>query len=109
MKLEEVTAEALDLTQQFIADVKAMIDPPEGSDRPALAEMTLTQKQIVSGLLAKLMRAATGMIKEARALSKDAKEVAKHMTYDDQRSLIVDFIQIMPEHHKQQLREQLGW
>ncbi len=103
--VENVTKEALELTRLFTDDIKAMM----GSNGSNLEDMTIEQKQLLSGLLVKLMRAATGMVKEARALAKDAKTAAEQMTYEDQRNLIARFIEMMPPEEKSQLRTGLGW
>lgn len=103
--VENVTKEALELTRLFTDDIKAMMGPT-GENLP---NMSVEQKQILSGLLVKLMRAATGMVKEARALAKDAKTAAEQMTYEDQRNLISKFIEMMPNEEREQLRAGLGW
>lgn len=103
--VDDVAHEALRLTQLMIKDIEVMM----GVDGATMADMSTRDKQTVSGLLTKLMRAATGMIKEHRSLQKDAKKAAEDLSYDDKRTLVREFILIMPPEHQQELRKELGW
>lgn len=103
--VEDVTSEALTITRQFVADAQKRI----GQNGQNLENMTLEERIFLSGIVAKMMRAATGMVKEARALMHDAREAAQQMSFEDKRKLIVDFIAIMPPEQQQALRAELGW
>lgn len=103
--VDDVANEALRLTQLMIQDIESMMGPNGAS----MAEMSTRDKQTISGLLTKLMRAATGMIKEHRSLQKDAKKAAEDLSYDDKRALVREFIKIMPPEHQAELRAELGW
>lgn len=105
MELEDVTNDALRLTQMFVKDLQTIM----GVNGELLPDISLREKQALSGLLAKLMRAATGMVKEARALAKDAKEAAKKLSYEEKRDMILEFIRMMPVEHQVALRNELGW
>lgn len=101
--VESVADEALEVTMSFIDNLQKSI-----KDKP-LARMNIIEKQELSGILAKLMRAATGMIKEKRALEKDAREAAEEMSYADQRKFCVEFIKSLPPEERTELKRELGW
>lgn len=103
--VEKTADQALVLTNIFIRDLEEMI----GSNGENLQGMTLLEKQNVSGLLAKLMRAATGMIKESRALKQDAKKAAEGMSLEEKMELVINFIGNMPTAEREEIREKLGW
>lgn len=101
--LSLVAQESLGLTQSFLSDIKASIA------KKALNKQSVREKQLLSGLLTKLMRAAAALIKEARALEKDNIDAARKLTYEQKRKLVVEFIQMMPPEHQRALRVELNW
>lgn len=108
--LERVSNDALQLTQQWIDQIRSMMDQGgEPGSSAGVAEMSMHDKAIVSGLLAKLMRAATGMIKEVRALQKDAREAADGMSLEDKRKFMVSFIAMLAPEEREKIRNELGW
>lgn len=110
--VEQVSGDALELTQQWIGQIRSLMDggptnPPGGG--VGMQGMNIQEQAIVTGLLAKLMRAATGMIKEVRALQKDARDAAEGMSYEDKRKFLVNFIVMLPPEQRDEIRAQLGW
>lgn len=96
MPVESVTGDALQLTQLMLDMLRGDIARLE----KAGAAATARDKQQVSGMLTKLMRAAATMVKEARALVKDTKALFESMSLDDQVATIVEIVRDLPAEAK---------
>lgn len=105
MELDQITDNALRLTQLFMTNIEEMM----GTKGDKISKMSMNEKQLVTGLLSKLMRAATGLVKEARALQKDAQTAARKLSHEQRREMIKEFISMMPIEHRNALRTELGW
>lgn len=101
MPVEQVTSEALQLTELLLADLRLQLE--------AIDQFSMKDRQQVSGLLTKLMRAAATMIKEARALIKDQHSIVEGMSYAEQAKLIVEVVERLPPEFVKDLRKELGW
>lgn len=96
--------DSLALSMTFIDLIKRKLSDPETMDK-----MTTQQLQSLSGLLTKVQRAAATMLKEMRAINKDGKIAAEKLGYDEKRTLVLEWITMMPAEHQSQLRRDLGW
>lgn len=103
--LEDMANESLELSMSFIALIKRKMKmDDEDQDK-----LTTQQLQSLSGLLTKVQRAAATMLKEMRAINKDGKIAAEKLGYDEKRTLVLEWITMMPAEHQSQLRRDLGW
>jgi hypothetical protein len=105
ISLEEITGDSLHLSSLFLSAIKAKM----GDAGEKLEDMSVRDLQIISGLLTKVQRAQATLVKEQRALVKDAVAASKGLSYDQKKDLIVSFVAMMPVEHSKQLRERLGW
>lgn len=103
VELNDVSDLSLEISHEFLTELRRRLD------EDGIEQMKPRQLQDYSGLLTKIMRAQTGMLKESRALIKDAKDAANKLSYEEKRKLIVEFIQMMPEEHQRELKGELGW
>lgn len=101
LPVERVTSEALQLTELLLEDLRKEIR--------TIGAASIKEKQEISGMLTKLMRAAAGMVKEARALVDDTERFIDSMEYDEQCELIEGIIDQLPPEYKAGLRKSLQW
>lgn len=108
--IERVSNDALELTQKWIEQIRSMMDQGgEPGSGAGMSRMDPMQQSIVTGLLAKLMRAATGMIKEVRSLQKDAKDAAEGMSAQQKLDFVIRYLSMLPPEQREEVRAQLGW
>lgn len=72
-----------------------------------MPKMRTPQLQQLTGMTAKVMRAAAPLMKEMRQLVKDARDWAAALGYDDKRRVMVDFFRLMPPEHQRALVQEL--
>lgn len=104
MNLESVAADGLDLAGILRKEIRRRLmadgQLEDYSDR-ALNEM--------GGLVTKLLRAEATMIKESRALEKDAAEKVRSMSWEQKRKVVATVVADMPAEQVVLLRSELGW
>lgn len=100
-QIARVAKRTLLLTEEILRDVKTQM--------PGYAAMSIKGKQELSGIVAKMMRAATPMLKEARQLIREQRDAITAMELDEQRALVVEIIKLMPAEHQKLLRAEVGW
>lgn len=104
--LEAVAADGLDLSTILRKELRRRLTANGGKD---LEDETLRSLSELAGNVTKVLRAEAAMMKEARALEKDAQDKAKRLTHEGKRKVILAVIADLPPEQVAILRSEIGW
>lgn len=84
MSLEDVTDQSIQVTKVMLDDLQRRATPAK------LVKCSVLEMQNLTGLISKLQRGLASVLKEARALAKDAQDAAANMTQEQLDEVITE-------------------